>query len=101
MSNLHQMSNLYQVQVQSRAEPDLGTFEEFWRVFPRRTHKPLARAKWDAITGAGLKTRTLDRDSGQYIEIFLQATPAAILDGAKRYARAQIDMKTYRLKDGG
>lgn len=89
MSNIHKL--------QSRAE----TFEDFWKHYPRRVGKPLARTKWDAITGPGLKTRTLDRDSNSYVEIELQATPAEILEGVKRYRDSQIDRQTYRLKDNG
>lgn len=68
-------------------ELDQDSFEAFWRQYPhpRRVGKPLARAKWEAITNGGLRTRTLDRDSGQYVEITLQATPAEILSGLKRY----------------
>lgn len=60
-------------------------FEEFWRVYPKRVGKPMARAKFKAITGEGLKTRTLDKDSNTYVEIELQATPEEIIEGAKRY----------------
>src|SRR3990167_6037243 len=77
------------------------TFDDFWAVYPRKVGKPLARAKWDAITNGGLHTRTLDRDSGSYVEIELSATPAELVEGARRYAKSQIDPNTYRLKDGG
>lgn len=73
------MSN---VLAMTRAEP---SFDEWWRVYPKKVGKPLARAKWNAITGDGLKTRTLDRDSGQYVEIELKATPEELLAGARRY----------------
>lgn len=76
-------------------------FDEFWKHFPKRVGKPLARAKWNAITGPGLKTKTLDRDSGGYVEIELQATPEELIEGAKRYRSTQIDRQTYDLKDGG
>lgn len=67
------------------AEPN--TFEEFWLAYPypRRVGKALAKAKWDAITNGGLKTRTLDRDSGQYVSIDLQADPAEIIAGVRKY----------------
>ena len=62
-----------------------ATFEQFWFLYPRKVDKALARAKWDAITGDGLTTRTLDRDSGQYVVLALAATPAAILAGLRHY----------------
>lgn len=62
------------------------TFDEFWKQYPRRIGKPLARAKWEAITNGGFQTRTLDKDSGQYVDIELHAEPAEIIEGAKRYA---------------
>lgn len=78
-----------------------ATFDEFWRTYPRKIGKPLARAKWDAITNGGLQTRTLDKDSGQYVEINLQATPEELIEGARRYAKSQIDPQTFKVKDGG
>lgn len=81
--------------------PRVATFEEFWRVYPKRVGKPLAKAKFDAITGDGLKTRTLDKDSGTYVEIELKATAQEIIEGAKRYAASQVDRQTYKLKDDG
>lgn len=81
--------------------PKLATFDDFWRAFPKRVGKPLAKAKWDAITGEGLKTRTLDRDSGGYVDIELRAKPEEIIEGARRYAQTQIDKQTYKLKEGG
>jgi hypothetical protein len=71
--------------VTAMIRPEAGTFDEFWRVYPKKVGKPLAKAKWDAITNGGLKTRTLDRDSNQYIEIEVQASPQEIIDGAKKY----------------
>lgn len=76
-------------------------FNAFWSSYPRKVGKPLARAKWDAITNGGLRTRTLDRDSGSYVEIELRATPDEIIAGARRYAAAQVDRRTFRLKDEG
>lgn len=85
------------VQLQQRPVAAAGTFDEFWRAFPypRRQGRALCKAKWDAITGDGLKTRTLDRDSGQYVTIELKATPAEIMAGL-----AKFDAK-YRKKGTG
>lgn len=65
--------------------PAQDRFEEFWQAYPRRVGKPLARAKFLQITGEGLKTRTLDKDSNTYVSIELRATPDELIDGAKRY----------------
>jgi hypothetical protein len=85
----------------THTEPQPSRFAEFWQVYPKRVGKPLAKAKFDAITTTGLKTKTLDKDSGCYIEIELSATADEIIEGAKRYAKSQIDKNTYRLKDEG
>jgi hypothetical protein len=62
-------------------------FEEFWDLFPavRRVRKALCRAKWDKIISEkGLKTKTLDKDAGQYTKIRLKATPEEIIEGLMR-----------------
>lgn len=79
--------------------PEQDHFEEFWKLYPRKVGKPLARAKWNAITGNGLKTRTLDKDSGTYVEIELHASPAEIIAGAKAYREQQF--VGFKLKDDG
>jgi hypothetical protein len=76
-------------------------FEEFWKVYPKRVDKPLAKAKYVAIVTTGLDTKTLDKDSGSFIPIRLEATEEEIIAGAKRYLDSQIDKKTYRMKDDG
>ena len=83
--------------------PEAASFEQFWQVFPKRVGKAMAKAKWDAITGDGLVTRTLDKDSGTYIELELKATPEEIIEGAKRYFQSQRlpGIGNYRLKDDG
>jgi hypothetical protein len=78
---------------------DTASFDEFWRVFPKKCGRPIAKAKWDAITGEGLTTRTLDKDSGTYITIELRATPEEIIAGAKRYRATQIDPRQCRSDD--
>ncbi len=92
------MANIFSIAQPATAA---ASFDEFWRMYPRRVGKPLARAKWEAITNGGLQTRTLDKDSGQFVEIELQATPEELIAGAKRYRDAQIDRTTFKLKDGG
>ena len=80
------MSNVHAIQ----AEPAAATFEDFWREYPRKVAKPLARAKFEAITNGGLATRTLDRDSGLYVNITIEATPEDIVEAAKRYRRSLV-----------
>ena len=80
---------------------ELATFDDFWAVCIKKVGKPLTRAKWEAITNGGLTTRTLDRDSGTYVEIELSATPAELIAGMRRYRDKQIERKTYRLRDDG
>lgn len=87
--------------VQIRPEQATDDFATFWQNYPRKVGKPLARAKFEAIINGGLKTRTLDKDSGQYVDIELHATAEEIIAGAKRYAKDQVDPVTFRLKDGG
>ena len=69
-------------------QPATATFEDFWRECPKKVGKPLAEAKWRAITTTGLVTRTLDRDSGTYVEIELRATPEELIEGMKRYYKS-------------
>lgn len=69
----------------TRLQPSAATFEAFWKLYPRKIDKALAKAKWDAITNGGLSTRMLDRDSGQYVDITLKASADEIMDGVRRY----------------
>lgn len=62
-----------------------ATFEDFWRLYPRKVDKAIARAKWNQITGDGLTTRMLDRDSRMFVHATLRATPEEIMAGLKRY----------------
>lgn len=87
--------------VQIRPEQATDDFATFWQHYPRKVGKLLARALFDSIVNGGLKTRTLNKDSGQYVEIELHATAEEIVAGAKRYAKAQVDPVTFRLKAGG
>lgn len=77
-----------------------GDFEAVWKLWPNKAKKLVARAKYAAILKGGFRTRTLDKDSGQYVDIELGATPEDILAGVKAYVSSQID-RNYRLKDDG
>jgi hypothetical protein len=94
-----QRDNLVRLFAEPEAAP--SQFEDLWKVWPNKAKKPLARAKYDAILKGGFKTRTLDRDSGQFMEIELAASHADILAGAMKYVSSQLDRNTYRLKDDG
>lgn len=71
--------------------PAPNQFDELWQIWPvhRRSKKALAKAKYDAITGRGLRTQTLDKDSGTYMPIELSATHDEIMAGAKAYIGMQ------------
>jgi hypothetical protein len=79
----------------------VGDFEAVWASWPNKAKKPIARAKYEAIINGGLKTRTLDKDSGTYVELELHASPEQILAGVKAYLSTQFDKNTYRFKDDG
>ena len=83
-------------------QPD--SFEEWWLKYPRpkRVGKAVCRVKYSAIISeAGLHTRTLDRDSGQYVGIHLKATPAELMAGVEQYDNENKDHNSYGYKDGG
>lgn len=63
-------------------------FEEVWRVWPVKAKKVLAEARYQAIVN-GLKTRTLDKDSGQFVEIAVEATEDEIIQGCLAYLKSQ------------
>lgn len=93
--------DLFQAPQQSTPQPSPEidrAFEEFWKWFPRKTGKPLAKAKFREIVTKGLKTRTLDKDSGTYVDIELTATAEEIIDGVKRYASNLVDKNTFKRK---
>jgi hypothetical protein len=77
------------------AEPGFDPAARFdadiWMPWPahRRVKKAIALAKYRAIIGRGLTTRTLDRDSGEYITIDLKATHEEIAEGVKAYLASQ------------
>lgn len=106
---MHKLNNtnvidLFQAPVQSGSQPSPeidAAFEELWKLWPTKAKKPLAKAKFRAICAGSFTTRTLDKDSGQYVEIEVEGSADDILAGCKAYLKGQIDTKTYRLKDDG
>lgn len=94
------MSNVLHLFPESVAAPT-GDFEAVWKRWPRKDGKAVARAKYDAILKGGFRTRTLDKSSGQFIDMELTATAEQIEAGVVAYVDSQIDRRTYRLKDDG
>jgi len=88
------MTNVVELKVANK-------FNEFWDVCPKKIGKPVTKAKWDAITNGGLDTRTLDKDSGSFIRIHLQASADELIEGMKKYRKRQYDPTTYKLKEDG
>lgn len=95
------MSNVASLFPEERKAPEPSRFEEFWKAYPRKVGKPVAKSKFDAIVNGGLKTRTMDKDSGSFVEIELEATAEEIIEAAKRFTSSQIDRNTFKFKDGG
>ena len=87
------------------------TFDDFWNEVPpeKRIDKAMCRAKFEMITGpAGMRTRNLDKDSGEYISVHLQAAPSQIIKGWRRYLQEMATPDTkwgptnkMKFKDGG
>jgi len=78
-------------------------FEALWKIWPRREKKVLAKAKYEAILRGRFSTRTLDKDSGQYVGIELDGTADQIMAGAKAYLESQKAKGSgaYGYVDGG
>lgn len=93
------MTNIVRLFPAAEAEP--SRFEEVWKLWPRKDGKAIARTKYDAIIKGGFRTRTLDKSSGQFIELELSATADQILAGVKAYVDSQIDKRTFRFRDEG
>lgn len=77
-----------------------NAFAEFWKSYPhnpRRKSKAAAKTLFDKITGGGISTRTRNKDSGGYLDLFLSATPEEILEGVKTYRKDMTDRTTYKV----
>lgn len=72
-------------------------FEEWWALVPKKVGKPLAKAKYMQVL-KGCETRTIDRDSGEYVTIELKATEQELIDGMRRYVDSLIDRNTFKRK---
>jgi hypothetical protein len=95
------MTNVLHLFAEPTAVAEPSRFAELWATWPRKDGKAVARAKFDAIVRGGFQTKTLDKPSGQYMDMELTATAEEIIAGAKAYMKSQIDTRTYRLKDDG
>ncbi len=78
-------------------------FEDLWKCWPRREGKAIARTKFEGIVRGGFKSKTLDKSSGQFIDLDLAATEEAIIAGAKAYLQSQkkTGSGNYGYKDDG
>ncbi len=98
------MSNVLRLFDEPVAAPaPVGDFEAVWKLWPRKDGKAIARAKYLGIVGGQYQTKTLDKSSGQFIELELSATEAQILAGAKAYLASQKAKGSgaYGYVDGG
>lgn len=96
------MSNVLQLfPVEHRPEPAPSRFDEVWKLWPRKDGKAVARSKYEGIVKGRYQSKTLDKSSGQFIEMELSATAEEIIAGAKAYLASQVDRNTFRLKDDG
>ena len=86
-------------------QADPAQFEAFWSAYPamRRQGKAVAKEKFNAITTTGLKTRTLDKDSGEYVSLTLQDSAENVIRGLKAYAESHKNTGSgaFGYKDGG
>lgn len=78
-------------------------FEELWKVWPKKDGKAIARAKFEAIVKGGFRSKTLDKSSGQFMELELSAATDQIITGAKAYLQSQkkTGSGNYGYKDDG
>ena len=80
----------------SQPEPEPALFDEWWSLQFHKTEKPLCKVKFDAITSPrGYHTRMMDKTTGEYVEIHLQATPEEILEAQKRQNKAFFERHGY------
>jgi hypothetical protein len=95
------MNNVQSLFPEPTSTPSQNRFEEVWKIWPNKAKKPLAKARYEAILRGPFKTRTMDKDSGQFVEIEVTGTEDEMVAGIKAYLAAQVDKKTYRMKDDG
>lgn len=91
------MSQILQLFPESKPKGGVKSerFEEFWSAYPKHVGKALAKAKYESILN-GVKTKTVDKDSGGFMEIELSATEEELVAGAKKYTLSLLDRNTYK-----
>lgn len=98
------MTNVLRLFADEPAAPPVATeFEALWKIWPRREGKAVARTKYQGIVSGPYHSKTLDKSSGQFIDLRLNATESDILLGAKRYLESQKAKGSgaYGYVDGG
>lgn len=80
------MNNIHPLFPEEEAE---NRFDEFWAVCPLKKKKAATQAKYNAVIApSGHHTRTFEKDSGGYIDIYIQATEQDLIDGMRKYAKS-------------
>ena len=82
-------------------DTDTDPFDTFWKLYPKKVGKPQCRSLWDRITNGGLTTKSMHKDSGTYLKLKLNATPAEIIAGAEKYRATQMMADGWQIKDEG
>lgn len=77
----------------------LSPFEKFWFYCARKEGKAKAKAKFDKITSlGGFDTMSLDRDSGKYEPLHLEATPEQLIVAAEAHRKHMEEEKREKSK---
>ena len=79
-------------------QPASADFQAFWAECPLKVGRLIAETKFRAITGSGLSTRTLDKSTGEYVQIFVKATAVELIAAMRAYRKSRIDPITYDVK---
>ena len=75
----------------------LSDFGKFWSHCDRKEGKAKAEPKFNKITGpGGFDTTSLDRDSGHYEPLHLEATAEQLIEGMRAYSAAMQAEKRER-----
>ena len=74
-------------------------FAAFWKECPLKVGRLLAEVKFRAITSdRGLDTKILDKSTGEYVVVHIQASAAVLIDAMRRYRQSRIDPVTFDTK---
>lgn len=96
--------------LQVEQQPKFDDLKNLWPAH-RRGSIPLARVRWDQLTGGPWRTRIKDHEAGEVVPVeYERQDPAAIIEAAKRYIQSKcLPNQTYaemwsgkpRLQDDG